>query len=105
MACAPIEFGTAPLDEVVQAQISSVSLIAAEISHTLAAPKVITRAEITRLSQKLEAWRAQVPPPLQFGALTSGQPNNFSLFEKRAILMVHVCCHVPHVSECKLTTA
>jgi hypothetical protein len=49
-----------------------------------------TRDNIERLAQKLERWRVEVPAELQISALTSANPPTLTLFQRRAILMLHV---------------
>lgn len=56
----------------------------------MASPELATRENITMLSQKLETWRTDVPLTLQIPTLTSSNPTDLTLFQRRAILMVHV---------------
>jgi hypothetical protein len=78
------------IDELIHMQTSKISLIAAEITKTLAAPEFAIRENVDMLRQKLETWRQEVPVCLQLPTLTSNAPSNLSLYQRRAILMVHV---------------
>lgn len=78
------------VDELIHTQTSKIGLIAAEIAKTMAAPELVSRENITMLTQKLEAWRKEVPPMLQIPTLTSSNPPDVTLYQRRAILMVHV---------------
>jgi hypothetical protein len=78
------------VDELIHMQTSKINLIAAEIAKTLASPSLTTRANITMLTQKLEQWRLEVPHALQMPILTSSNPPDMTLYQRRAILMVHV---------------
>ena len=71
-------------------QTSKVGLIAAEIAKTVASPDLATRENIDMLTNKLEAWRMEVPLMLQIPTLTSSTPPDLNLYQRRAILMVHV---------------
>tara|TARA_R110002003_G_scaffold117_23_gene10490 strand:- start:17456 stop:17716 length:261 start_codon:yes stop_codon:yes gene_type:complete len=84
------------IDELIHTQTSKIGLLAAEIAKTLAAPEHATRENINMLTQKLEAWRVEVPLMLQIPTLTSSNPSDLTLYQRRAILMVHVSvsdCH------------
>lgn len=83
------------LDELIHTQTSKIGLIAAEITKTLAAPEFATRENVAVLLQKLETWRLEVPHILQLPTLTSDVPSDLSLYQRRAILMVHVSTQVP----------
>ncbi|KAF2020225.1 hypothetical protein BU24DRAFT_135558 [Aaosphaeria arxii CBS 175.79] len=78
------------MDETIHIQTSKINLVAAEISKTLASPELVTRANIDMLISKLEAWRAEVPPALQLAVLTSNTLSSLTLYQRRAILMVHI---------------
>jgi len=80
----------ATIDEQIHAQTSKVGLIAAEISKTLGSPELASRANMAMLADKLESWRSGVPLMLQVPSLTSDNPPNLTLYQRRAILMVHV---------------
>jgi hypothetical protein len=71
-------------------QTCKVGLVAAEIAKTLAAPELATRENVIMLAKKLEMWRVEVPLKLQIPNLTSGNPSDLNLYQRRAILMVHV---------------
>jgi hypothetical protein len=79
------------LHELIHIQTSKIGLIAAEIAKTIVSPELATRENVTILAHKLEAWRNEVPLTLQIPTLTSSNPTNMDLFQRRAILMVHVC--------------
>jgi hypothetical protein len=79
------------LHELIHIQTSKIGLIAAEIAKTMVSPELATRENVTMLTHKLEAWRNEVPLMLQIPTLTSSNPTNMDLFQRRAILMVHVC--------------
>lgn len=79
------------MDEIIHQQTSKVGLIAAEIAKTLAAPELATRENVAMLHTKLENWRLEVPTMLQIPTLTSANPPELTLYQRRAILMVHVC--------------
>ncbi|CAO2650078.1 Nn.00g013700.m01.CDS01 [Neocucurbitaria sp. VM-36] len=78
------------VDELIHTQTSKIGLIAAEIAKTLASPELVTKENISLLNQKLESWRVEVPDTLQIPALTSSTPTNLTLYQRRAILMVHI---------------
>lgn len=78
------------VDELIHSQTSKIGLIAAEISKTLAAPEFATRENVLMLTQKLEAWRMDMPVELQIPTLTSDNPPELTMYQRRAILMVHV---------------
>lgn len=92
VACTPIRPYQATIDEQIHTQTSKVGLIAAEIAKTMASPELATSENIAMLTGKLEAWRLELPLMLQFSMLTSDNPPNLSLHQRRAILMVHVSC-------------
>jgi len=81
------------IDELIHAHVSKVGLIAAEIATTLDSPELVTHENIKMLTAKLEAWRAEVPRTLQIPALTSNNPPDLTVYQRRAVLMVHVCTH------------
>ncbi|KAF2832337.1 hypothetical protein CC86DRAFT_401107 [Ophiobolus disseminans] len=76
--------------ELIHAQTSKIGLVAAEIAKTLAAPELATRENIAVLSQKLDTWRKEVPHTLQIETLTSTAPTDLDVYQRRAILMVHI---------------
>ncbi|KAJ4373034.1 hypothetical protein N0V83_003325 [Neocucurbitaria cava] len=78
------------VDQLIHMQTSKIGLIAAEITTTLASPKLVTKENISLLNQKLESWRVEVPDALQIPALTSSTPTHLTLYQRRAILMVHI---------------
>ncbi|KAF2005994.1 hypothetical protein P154DRAFT_518226 [Amniculicola lignicola CBS 123094] len=78
------------IEEAIYHTTSQVGLIAAEIAKTLAAPELTTRDNIDALAHKLERWRTNLPPILQLSSLTSGEPTELTIYQKRAILMVHI---------------
>jgi hypothetical protein len=80
----------ANIDEQIHAQTSEVGLLAAEISKTLGSPELATRENMAMLAEKLENWRRGVPLMLQIPTLTSDSPPKLTLYQRRAILMVHV---------------
>jgi hypothetical protein len=82
------------IDELIHTQTSKIGLIAAEISKTLSSPELATQENVDLLTQKLESWRREVPLMLQIPSLTSDHPPNVNSYQRRAILMVHVCYHV-----------
>jgi hypothetical protein len=79
------------VDELIHMQTSKVGVLAAEIARTLSSPELATRDNITVLTKKLEAWRLEVPLMLQIPTLTSSESTTLNLYQRRAILMVHVC--------------
>jgi hypothetical protein len=89
IACTPRRLASDTIDELIHAQTSKIGLIAAEIAKTLAAPELATRENVHMLTQKLETWRNEVPLILQLPTLTSEGPSELSLYQRRAILMVH----------------
>ncbi|KAF2848396.1 hypothetical protein T440DRAFT_401498 [Plenodomus tracheiphilus IPT5] len=89
-ACSPQRQDLATVDELIHVQTSKIGLIAAEIAKVLASPELATRENITMLTQKLEHWRLDVPLMLQIPTLTSNTPPDMTIFERRAILMVHI---------------
>lgn len=78
------------MDELIHQQTSKIGLIAAEIAKTLSSPELATRQNVVMLHAKLEAWRLEVPAMLQIPTLTSNNPPEMTLYQRRAILMVHV---------------
>lgn len=82
--------GSVSNEELIHAQISKIGLIAAEIAKTLATPELATRENVTMLTHKLDVWRKEVPHNLQIETLTSTAPSDLDLYQRRAILMVHV---------------
>lgn len=90
IACTPQRQDLVTIDELIHTQTSKIGLIAAEIAKTLAAPELTTRENITMLTQKLEHWRMEVPLMLQIPALTSNTSSDITVFQRRAILMVHI---------------
>jgi hypothetical protein len=91
VACISERLASDTIDELIHMQTSKIGLIAAEIAKTLAAPELATRENVDTLTDKLEIWRTDVPPMLQLPNLTSSSPSDLSLYQRRAILMVHVC--------------
>ncbi|UPX20046.1 uncharacterized protein EKO05_0010292 [Ascochyta rabiei] len=89
-ACTPDRLASDTIDELIHTQTSKVGLIAAEIAKTLAAPELATRENVDMLTRKLEIWRTEVPLILQLPTLTSEVPSELSLYQRRAILMVHI---------------
>jgi hypothetical protein len=79
------------IDELIHTQTSKIGIIAAEIARTLSSPELATRDTITMLTGKLDAWRLEVPLMLQIPTLTSNEPPSLDVYQRRAILMVHVC--------------
>ncbi|KAF2998271.1 hypothetical protein E8E13_006740 [Curvularia kusanoi] len=90
MACYIEHDASHAIDEIIHMQTSKIGLIAAEITKTLAAPDFATRENVNMLRQKLETWRQEVPLCLQLPTLISDSPSDLSLFQRRAILMVHI---------------
>jgi hypothetical protein len=78
------------IDELIHTQTSKINLIAAEVSKTLDSPEFATKANIAVLTQRLERWRVEVPHALQIPTLLSGETRDLSLYQRRAVLMVHV---------------
>lgn len=78
------------MDKLIHTETSKIGLIAAEIAKTLAPPEFATRENITMLTHKLEGWRTEVPDMLQIQVLTSSNPPDLTVYQRRAILMVHV---------------
>lgn len=78
------------ITEQIHVQTSKVGLIAAEIAKILAAPELATHENIQMLNEKLEKWRSEVPSSLTIASLTSPNPPPMTLYQRRAILMVHV---------------
>ncbi|KAF2634026.1 hypothetical protein P280DRAFT_464278 [Massarina eburnea CBS 473.64] len=90
IACSACHPDQMTIDEQIHIQTSKVGLIAAEIAKTVAAPGLATRENIAMLTGKLETWRTEVPLMLQIPALTSNCPPDLNLYQRRAILMVHI---------------
>jgi hypothetical protein len=80
------------INALVHTQTSKIGLVAAEIAKTLASPKLATRDNINLLTQKLQAWHGQIPSLLHIKTLidVSACPPSMTLYQRRAILMVHV---------------
>src|SRR4051812_33299583 len=78
------------IDELIHSQISKINLIAADVAKTLASPELATRGNISALTQKLEQWRQEVPHALQMPTLLSSEGQDLTLFQRRAIFMLHV---------------
>jgi hypothetical protein len=91
------------MNELIHTQTSKIGLIAAEIAKTVSSPELATREHITALTQKLEAWRLEVPLMLQIPALTSNSSPGMDMYQRRAILMVHVCASCSVRESYKLT--
>lgn len=83
------------IDELIHEQTSKIGIIAADITRAMSSPELATRDNITLLSKKLESWRVEVPSMLQMPTLTSANPPPLNAYQRRAILMVHVCFHFP----------
>jgi hypothetical protein len=90
VVCTPGHLASDTIDELIHTQTSKIGLIAAEIAKTLASPELATRESVDMLTQKLEIWRTEVPLILQLPTLTSATSSDLSLYQRRAILMVHV---------------
>ncbi|KAF2133839.1 hypothetical protein P153DRAFT_372395 [Dothidotthia symphoricarpi CBS 119687] len=90
IACSSNRPDLITIDELIHTQTSKIGLIAAEISKTLASPELATRENVTMLTKKLEAWRMEVPIMLQIPTLTSSHPPDLTVYQRRAILMVHI---------------
>jgi hypothetical protein len=95
MACSSSLAEMKSTDELIHAQTSKVGLIAADIAKTLDSPELVTRENIKMLTARLEIWQAELPSTLQIPALTSSNPLEMTLHQRRAILMVHVSFHDP----------
>jgi hypothetical protein len=78
------------MDDLIHIQTSRIGLIAAEIAKTLASPELTSRANIDCLAHKLEVWQSELPLVLQMATLTSPQSPTLTLYQRRAIFMVHV---------------
>ncbi|KAF2267758.1 hypothetical protein CC78DRAFT_47047 [Lojkania enalia] len=89
-ACAVYQHDSVDMDELIHRQTSKIGLVAAEIAKTLASPELATRENINMLTRKLETWRMEVPLMLQMPALTSDNPPDITLYQRRAVLMVHI---------------
>ncbi|ORY11682.1 hypothetical protein BCR34DRAFT_483669 [Clohesyomyces aquaticus] len=90
VACTSWQPDLTTMEELIHTQTSKIGLIAAEIAKTLVSPELATRENMEMLHCKLDVWRTEVPPPLQISALTSEHPPELTLFQRRAILMVHI---------------
>ena len=89
MVC-PVPQDEVPLDEQIHVQTSKIGLVAAEIAKAIATPESATKEKIQMLANELEMWRQQVPSLLSIASLTSAIPPPMTLYQRRAILMVHV---------------
>ncbi|RAR05730.1 hmg box protein [Stemphylium lycopersici] len=89
-ACAVHQPDQLSVDELIHMQSSKINLIAAEVAKTLASPKLTTKGNITLLTQKLEQWRQEVPYALQIPTLLSSESQDMTVFQRRAIFMVHI---------------
>jgi hypothetical protein len=78
------------LDQQIHVQASRIGLVAADVGKALASPELVTRETIQNLTNQLEMWRSKVPPMLSLGSLTSANPPPMTLYQRRAMLMVHV---------------
>jgi hypothetical protein len=78
------------IDELIHMQTSKINLIAAEVAKTLASPELATKGNITMLTMKLEKWREEVPHALQIPALLSSEAQDLTIFQRRAVFMVHI---------------
>ncbi|KAJ4299067.1 hypothetical protein N0V90_004311 [Kalmusia sp. IMI 367209] len=79
-----------PIDEQIHMQTSKIGLVAADIAKVLGSPEMATRENIHKLADKLEIWRSEVPQMLTIASLTSPNPPSMTLYQRRAILMVHI---------------
>jgi hypothetical protein len=79
------------MDELIHTQTCKVGLVAAEIARTLSSPESTTKENVSILTQKLETWRQEVPLILQIASLMSNESSDLDMYQRRAILMVHVC--------------
>ncbi|KAF2186359.1 hypothetical protein K469DRAFT_573722 [Zopfia rhizophila CBS 207.26] len=89
-ACASHHDDSATMNEIIHIQTSKIGLVAAEIATTLASPELAIRKNVDMLAHKLETWRTEVPEMLQISTLTSSNPPELTLYQRRAILMVHI---------------
>lgn len=89
LAC-PASSVESSLDEQIHVQTSRIGLVAADISRALSSPELVTKNTVQALTDQLETWRSEVPQMLSIGALTSPNPPPMTLYQRRAILMVHV---------------
>ncbi|KAF2737426.1 hypothetical protein EJ04DRAFT_488080 [Polyplosphaeria fusca] len=90
VACTSHLVDSMTVDEMIHIQTSKIGLVAAEIAKTLASPESVTRENIGMLAGKLEKWRLEVPLIMQMPTLTSNNPPDMTLYQRRAILMVHI---------------
>ncbi|KAF2439468.1 hypothetical protein P171DRAFT_123151 [Karstenula rhodostoma CBS 690.94] len=89
LACSASSVGMT-VDEQIHVQTSRIGLVAADISKALCSPESVTRETIQTLTDQLETWRSEVPQMLSIGSLTSSNPPPMTLYQRRAILMVHI---------------
>ncbi|KAE8847429.1 hypothetical protein HRS9122_04336 [Pyrenophora teres f. teres] len=90
IACVVYRSEHNPIEELIHSQISKINLIAAEVAKTLASPELATRGNISALTEKLEQWRQAVPHALQMPTLLSSEGQDLTLFQRRAIFMLHI---------------
>lgn len=83
------------LDELIYTHTSKIGVIAAEIAKTLTSPELATRENVAILTQKLETWRTDLPLMLQMPTLMANTMSDLDLYQRRAILMVHVISFEP----------
>ncbi|KAF2871482.1 hypothetical protein BDV95DRAFT_628681 [Massariosphaeria phaeospora] len=88
-ACTP-QGDCEAINEAIHIQTSKIGLLAAEIANILASPELSTRENVNMLAEKLEAWRNGVPAILQIPTLIPTPPPELSVYQKRAILMLHI---------------
>ncbi|KAH7383778.1 hypothetical protein BKA66DRAFT_511872 [Pyrenochaeta sp. MPI-SDFR-AT-0127] len=89
IACSPI-LEPVTVDDLIHIQTSKIGLVAAEIAKTLASPELATQENVAMLTRKLDTWRLELPPTMQVLTLTSSNPPNLTLYQRRAILMIHI---------------
>ncbi|KAF1838467.1 hypothetical protein BDW02DRAFT_594716 [Decorospora gaudefroyi] len=90
IACVVINPDQLSIDELLHTQTSKINLIAAEVAKTLVSPDLTTKGNITLLTERLEQWRTEVPNVLQIPTLLSSEPQNLTLYQRRAVFMVHI---------------
>ncbi|KAF1951514.1 hypothetical protein CC80DRAFT_553167 [Byssothecium circinans] len=90
IVCSACHSDQMTIDEQIHIQTSKIGLVAAEIAKTITSPELATRGNITKLTGMLEAWRLEVPLMLQITTLTSSTPPPLTLYQRRAVLMVHI---------------
>lgn len=78
------------LDEQIHVQTSKIGLVAADISRALSSPESVTKTTVQTLANQLETWRSEVPHMLGMDSMTSPNPPPMTLYQRRAIMMVHV---------------